>query len=71
MWHIFSKFCLRHSDVRTDKQIKDVVNTYPNVVFEDLFANVPTLAKIEFGQINECNETLKWLTSLPILEFWW
>ena len=29
-------------------KIRDVVNTYLNVTFEDLFSNAPTLAKIEF-----------------------
>ena len=35
---------------RTNRyKTRDVVNTYLNVTFEDLFSNAPTLAKIEFG----------------------
>ena len=43
------KFPLRHSDVRTDKQIyktREVVKTYLNVTSEDLFSNAPILANI-------------------------
>ena len=28
---------------------RDVINTYVNVTFEELFSNAPTLAKIEFA----------------------
>ena len=31
-------------------ETRDVVNTYLNVTFEDLFPHAPTLAKIEFGK---------------------
>ena len=35
---------------RTNRyKTRDVVNTYLNVTFEDMFSNAPTLAKIEFG----------------------
>ena len=37
---IFGKFCLRHSNVRTDKRIyktADGVNTYVDVTCEELF----------------------------------
>ena len=35
--HIYDKCCLRQSDKRTNRyKIRDVVNTYFNVTFEDL-----------------------------------
>ena len=45
---IFSKFCLRPSDERTNRyKTRNVVNTYLIVTFEDPFSNAPTLAKIK------------------------
>ena len=39
-----------HMCERTNRyKTRDVVKTYLNVTFEDLFSNAPTLAKIEFG----------------------
>ena len=44
--HIFGTFCLRQSDERTNRyKTRDVVNTYRNVTFEDLFSNAPTPRK--------------------------
>ena len=51
MWTFLANFAFDTSTNGEADIKQEVVNTYLNDNFENLFSNTPTLAKIEFGKL--------------------
>ena len=75
MCTLSATFAFRTATYERTKRYKtrDVVKTYLNVTFEDLFSNAPLIAKVEFGHFlpnaGQYYRTICYLWKALLVEF--